>query len=176
MPERRHLWRGIHDPEMVRAAVTFSVEGGEWTNNAIRAALSVGQHRRWPLPADLCDTQAGRRDRAARRRGPQSAGNTHRAPDSTAGPSRSRQRNQPTRAWRPTARSAWSTSARRIAPPWHLPTALRVEPDEFYARFYRALLADGAAEKGRELIALALKQAESSSFLAFEERRVLPQR
>ena len=53
---------------------------------------------------------------------------------------------------------------------------LRVEPDEFYARFYRALLADSAAGKGRELIALALKQAESSAFLAFDERRELPQR
>src|SRR5436309_2416992 len=26
MPDRRHLWRGIHDPEMVRCALTFSVE------------------------------------------------------------------------------------------------------------------------------------------------------
>jgi hypothetical protein len=29
MPDRRHLWRGIHDPAMVRGGVTITVRGGE---------------------------------------------------------------------------------------------------------------------------------------------------
>ena len=28
MPDRRHLWRGIHDPDMVRAGLTITAEAG----------------------------------------------------------------------------------------------------------------------------------------------------
>lgn len=41
MPERRHLWRGIHDPDMVREALTtkFSVEPGEGGRLRVRAEI-----------------------------------------------------------------------------------------------------------------------------------------
>lgn len=175
MPERRHFWRGIHDPEMVRAAVTFSVEGGEWTNNAIRAALSVrntGAGHYLPtyvtprlvaeieqLDGDGRSLPGTRIEQLIQRLVPLDLGSetsdTRLAPDGEL-------------------RLVYERPVHRAAVA--LAYRLRVEPDEFYSRFYRALLADGAAGRGRELIGQALKQAESSSFLAFEERRVLPQR
>jgi Zn-finger protein len=170
MPERRHLWRGIHDPEMVRAAIAFSVESGERANNAIRAALSVrntGAGHYLPtyvtprliaeieqLDSDGRSLPGTRVERLIQRQVPLDLGSetadTRLPPDGEL-------------------RLVYERPAHRAAVA--LAYRLRVEPDEFYARFYRALLADGTAGKGRELIALALKQAESSAFLAFDERR-----
>ncbi|MQM30355.1 MAG: hypothetical protein CRU78_07360 [Candidatus Accumulibacter phosphatis] len=175
MPERRHLWRGIHDPEMVRAAIAFSVESGERANNAIRAALSVrntGAGHYLPtyvtprliaeieqLDSDGRSLPGTRIEKQIQRQVPLDLGSetadTRLPPDGEL-------------------RLVYERPAHRAAVA--LAYRLRVEPDEFYARFYRALLADSAAGKGRELIALALKQAESSAFLAFDERRELPQR
>jgi hypothetical protein len=175
MPERRHLWRGIHDPEMVRAAVAFSVESGHWVNNAIRAALSIGNTGaghylptyvtpRLVAEIEQLDSEGRslpgtRVEHLIQRQVPLDLGSeiadTRLPPDGEV-------------------RLVYERPAHRAAVA--LAYRLRVEPDEFYARFYRALLADGGAGKGQELIALALKQAESSAFLAFDERRELPQR
>ena len=39
MPDRRHLWRGIHDREMVRAAVDVDLAGADLTGETLRASL-----------------------------------------------------------------------------------------------------------------------------------------
>ena len=49
---------------------------------------------------------------------------------------------------------------------------LRVEPDEFYTRLYRSLLDSDQAGQGNAMIREALKRAEASGFIAFEERRM----
>lgn len=175
MPDRRHLWRGIHDPEMVRSAFAFSVESGERADDGIRAVLSIrntGAGHYLPtyvtprlvveieqLDDDGRSLPGTRLEHLIQRQVPLDLGSeladTRLPPD---GELRLRYE-------RPAHRAAVALAYR-----------LRVEPDEFYARFYRALLADDVSGKGRELIVLALKQAESSAFLAFEERRKLPQR
>lgn len=175
MPDRRHLWRGIHDPEMVRSAVAFSVESGERADDGIRAVLSIrntGAGHNLPtyvtprlvveieqLDDDGLSLPGTRLEHLIQRQVPLDLGSeladTRLPPD---GELRLRYE-------RPAHRAAVALAYR-----------LRVEPDEFYARFYRALLADDVSGKGRELIVLALKQAESSAFLVFEERRKLPQR
>jgi len=67
MPARRHLWRGIHDPEMVRDAIEFTVTDepgvvaltlrnrGADTSSDVRHATPRGErriprHRRRPVP------------------------------------------------------------------------------------------------------------------------------
>jgi hypothetical protein len=39
MPDRAHTWRGIHDPEMVRAAVAVDLVPGEPEGDTVTAAL-----------------------------------------------------------------------------------------------------------------------------------------
>ncbi len=39
MPDRRHLWRGIHDPEMVRAAVDVDLATHDLAGETLRASL-----------------------------------------------------------------------------------------------------------------------------------------
>ncbi|MBW2416043.1 MAG: hypothetical protein JRG76_16205 [Deltaproteobacteria bacterium] len=39
MPDRRHLWRGIHDPEMVRAAVDVDLLADDLGGETLRASL-----------------------------------------------------------------------------------------------------------------------------------------
>src|SRR5262249_37655804 len=44
MPDRRHLWRGIHDPDMVRSGVEISLGTDRphyWPGDQLRAALSI---------------------------------------------------------------------------------------------------------------------------------------
>ena len=41
MPDRRHLWRGIHDPEMVRQGVAVDLVLEPGTPGPVRAALVV---------------------------------------------------------------------------------------------------------------------------------------
>ena len=174
MPERRHLWRGIHDPEMLRAAVAFSVESGQRVDNGIRAALSIGNTGAghylptYVTPRLVAEIEqldgegrglpGTRVEHLIQRQVPLDLGSeiadTRLPPDGEV-------------------RLVYERPAHHAAVA--LAYRLRVEPDEFYARFYRALLADGGAGKDQELIALALKQAESSAFLAFDERRELPQ-
>jgi len=49
MPDRQHLWRGIHDPEMVRSGVTI-----EWVTEGAEAGLRItntGTGHRFPTYA-----------------------------------------------------------------------------------------------------------------------------
>ena len=52
MPDRRHLWKGIHDPEMVRSAVSIQAEcDASAAKDSVRASLSltnVGAGHRLP--------------------------------------------------------------------------------------------------------------------------------
>jgi len=44
-----------------------------------------------------------------------------------------------------------------------------VEPDAFYAEFYRATLNDAGFQQGREEIKKALKNAQNSIYVLFED-------
>ena len=45
MPDRRHLWGGIHDPEMVKSGITFTLRTRGGTRHragaAVRATLTI---------------------------------------------------------------------------------------------------------------------------------------
>ncbi|MBL8450588.1 MAG: hypothetical protein JNM32_11815 [Dechloromonas sp.] len=174
MPERRHLWRGIHDPDMVRAAVHFAPEIDGVVDGRVKAALIVrntGAGHYFPTyvtPKVVVEIEqidaAGRAlpksrvARAIQRQVPLDLANeisdTRLSPD---GEMRVEYRE-------PVQRGMTALVFR-----------LRVEPDEFYARFYRSLLAGDGAGRGRPMIREALRRAESSAFVAIEERRSLPQ-
>jgi hypothetical protein len=58
------------------------------------------------------------------------------------------------------------------APVHHAASALRfrvrVEPDNFYTRFYEAWLDGGLASRGRALIELALAESRTTAFILYE--------
>lgn len=136
MPERRHLWRGIHDPEMVRAAVEFTPALGAGADGLVNATLSVrntGAGHYFPTyltPKVILEIEqidgvghglpTTRQERILQREVPldldREIADTRLPPDG---------------ALRFAYRQRLQTGARGLV------FRLRVEPDEFYARFYR---------------------------------------
>src|SRR5262249_57279904 len=70
MPDRRHLWRGIHDPDMVRGGLTISVVEDARPAGVLRARLVVensGVGHRFPTyVTPLVVLRAGLVDAAGR--------------------------------------------------------------------------------------------------------------
>ncbi len=45
MPKRRHLWRGIHDPDMVRSGVKLKVTVDSFSGNKVKASIQLINQR-----------------------------------------------------------------------------------------------------------------------------------
>jgi hypothetical protein len=168
MPDRRHLWRGIHDPETVKSGVSIAsamnlVKGRAQGRLTLRNS-GVGHYfPTYVTPKVYLDIfQEDRRGKVI--------ANT--LAHDTIG------REMPVDL-------SLETFDTRLAPdaeqalaydrPLH-PTAValvarvRVEPDAFYARFYRSILAVGQTGKGTKLIRQALKEANASGFEIYNQR------
>jgi hypothetical protein len=163
MPDRRHLWRGIHDPDMVRSGVTI-----EWTISDAEAGLRVtntGTGHRFPTyatPEVLVSVQLLDADRQsidgaftehaiARRIGYQGGAwvelsDTRLLPDSGVAvtvpvPSEAR----------------------------HVRASITVRPDAFYREMFESLLTGMLSDTSRVLLSEAGRRAESSPFRIFDE-------
>ena len=173
MPDRRHLWRGVHDADMVRSSLTITVKAEKARYRAgdtLVATLTVentGVGHAFPtyvtprvvLRAELLDARGG----------------------AVAG----------TRVERAIARDvaldlSREVSDTRLLPGQRLDLLYRrrvpdgtararfsvvVYPDAFYTRFFESLLAQGAGRGTREIRA-ALEASRRSAFTVFE--RALP--
>jgi hypothetical protein len=161
MPARRHLWRGIHDPEMVRTAIEFTLtdEPDAVTltlrNRGAGHKLPTYVTPRLVVSGETLDEE-GRAIPGSRR-------------EAVIGRA----------VTLDLSRELFDT---RLAPgqgavfryPRSLPSApgrirLRVvvEPDHFYVSFFAALLERGAGA-GETEIRTALAAARASSFVVFE--------
>jgi Cytochrome c554 and c-prime len=166
MPDRRHRWRGIHDPEMVRSALAFAVarDGDAVTLSITNAGAG---HRlptyvtpRLVVSGELLDDD-GRvlpdtRSEAVIGRDvtldlTQERFDTRLAPGQTA-----------------LFRVAIAGRAAR-----GVRFRVRVEPDHFYTEFFTALLKQGAGT-GEPEIRAALEASRRSAFLAYERDVALP--
>ena len=173
MPDRRHLWRGIHDADMVRSGLTITVtadkgryRAGETlvatltvTNTGVGHAFPTYVTPRVVLRAELLDARGGviagtRVERAIAREV---------ALDLSS-------ESFDTRLF-PGQRAA--LAYRRLVPAAAARARFRVvvDPDAFYTRFFETLLAQGAGRGAREIRA-ALAASRRSSFTVFE--RALP--
>ena len=172
MPDRRHLWRGIHDPEMVRSGLTIEFSQPATDTRHVRAELTITSHgigHAFPTyitPQVIVDIGQAGPDGAFL---PQTVERHLIARDVSLDLSeeRSDTRILPGEIRRypydqPIASGAASLVAR-----------IRVEPDAFYAEFYRATLRDAGYPKGRTAIREALRQAERSGYVLYESRRNL---
>lgn len=171
MPDRRHLWRGIHDAEMVRSGVTIGVVPPRIEAGVVRAALTVrntGTGHDFPTyVTPKVVIEIFQEDPAGR---------------AVAGTRREFviARQVPldlSREIADTRLAAGSQAALDYAIPWRQRAAslvyrVRVEPDAFYTGLYRSLIAEGAG-KGEAMIRQALADSLASHYTLFEERRAL---
>jgi hypothetical protein len=166
MPDRRHLWRGIHDPDMVRRGLTISVVEDAATADRVAARLiveSTSIGHRFPtyvtpmvvLRAELVDgggrTIAGSREE--RRIGREVTLDLERElADTRLSPGE--------RAELAYARPLGGDAvAARFS--------VVVYPDAFYTAFYETLLRQGVG-RGEADIRAALDDARRSAFTVFE--------
>lgn len=173
MPERRHLWRGIHDPEMVKAGVTVEVTPTRIQSGVVSATLAIkntGTGHHFPtyvtprvVAEAYQESAAGqvlkgtlREYVIARQVAPdlsEEIADTRIAPDEQAVFD---------------YRVPLETGAVALA------FRVRVEPDAFYTDFYRSLLQGNQAGKGQRLIKQALENSLASHFTFYTSRQKLP--
>ncbi len=172
MPDRRHLWRGVHDQQMLKSGVTVTTVPPVRTDLRIEARLEIrntGTGHRFPTyvtPKVIAEIyQAG--------------------PDGTMLPGTLRQHVIARLVELDLSREIADT---RLAPdqaasleyraPLHprarsLTYRVRVEPDAFYTKLYESLLESGQAHRGKTMIGAALANSRRAHFTFFEERRPL---
>jgi len=174
MPDRRHLWRGIHDPEIVKAGVTIDVKPARIQSGVVSATLAIkntGTGHYFPtyvtpkVVAEAYQESVGGRMLKGTLREYIIARQV--APDLSE-----------------------EITDTRIAPddqalldyrvPLHQDAAslvyrVRIEPDAFYTGFYRSLLDGKQAGKGEKLIRQALENSLASHFTIYTSRQKLPQ-
>lgn len=173
MPDRRHQWRGIHDPEMVKAGVTIDMTGARIESGTVSAALSIrntGIGHNFPTyVTPKVVVQAYQEDA----RGEALRGTLQ----------------EHIIGWQVSPDLSTEIADTRIAPdkralfdyraPLHrnavaLAFRVRVEPDAFYTDFYRDLLNGKQAGSGERLIKQALKDSMASAFTLYFHREPLP--
>ena len=170
MPDRRHLWRGIHDPDMVRQAMTVTLlpdaeayAAGETMTLQIVVANSGAGHYLPTYVTPKIFVQAHLLDA----QGNMLADTAQQAPigrDVTLDLSRE---TYDTRIAPDASRTITYTQE---IPPGAVTARVRivVHPDHFYRQFFEAVLADGGGGKGRALLQEALRKTETSPFTVFE--------
>jgi len=174
MPERRHLWRGIHDPETVRSGLAISVSGEDGARrpgDETRLTLTVQSVRvghAFPTYVTPKVVLRGELIDGAGAVVPDSIEEVVLAREVTLDLARevSDTRLMPgqraTLEYRPRVPAAGRRARLSVV----------VYPDAFYTRFYEALLAGGGAGRGEPAIREALAASRRSVFTLFE--RVVP--
>jgi hypothetical protein len=167
MPDRRHLWRGIHDPDMVRAGLTITVQPGARgrAGRLVSAVLTVrntGVGHAFPtyvtprvvLRGELVDAQGivvpgSRREQVIAR---EVALDLSKELRDTRLP--------------PGARARFVYRVRAPLAGLRMRLSVVVEPDAFYTAFFEALL-EGGAGRGAAQIREALAETRRSPFTVF---------
>jgi Cytochrome c554 and c-prime len=167
MPDRRHLWRGIHDPDMVSSGLTITVVEDERAAGTVASRLVVentGVGHRFPtyvtplvvLRAELIDA-AGRPvsgSRVERRIGREVTLDLEREVSDTRLAPGERVELAYVHAF-----EGGAVAAR---------FSVLVYPDAFYTAFFEALLRQGAG-RGEDDIRRALDDSRRSAFVVFEK-------
>ncbi|WP_164844357.1 multiheme c-type cytochrome [Azoarcus sp. DN11] len=175
MPDRRHLWRGIHDPEMVKSGLGIetsapAIAGGDVSSELRIANQGVGHaFPTYVTPHVLVEIgQADGHGALV-----ESTVERHliaRDVSLDLTTEHADTRILPDEVRRYSYRGSLHPQAVALA------VRIKVEPDAFYADFYRATLRDPDFKKGRAAISQALRHAEQSSYVLYESRQALPAR
>lgn len=169
MPQRRHLWRGIHDAEMVRSGLDIVASPLRLSDGRVRFKLAITNRNvghafpTYVTPRVIVEfAQQDRQGRAIpgtvesyRISRDLSLDLATEHADTRIFPDEVRRY----RYDRPRRRAAVALQARII-----------VEPDAFYAGFYRATLRDPEFREGRPAIREALLRARKSRYVLYQTR------
>lgn len=173
MPDRRHLWRGIHDPDMVRRALTIEVTRPTPADGSLAAHLRIrntGAGHYFPTyVTPRVFVQAYQEDRDGRelpatRQQWMIARDVKLDLSAEIADTRIPPDGQAEFDYRAPRRTGATTLVLRL---W-------VEPDAFYREFYESMLANGEAGAGQAQIEQAHRDAANSGFVAWRETIVLP--
>jgi hypothetical protein len=172
MPDRRHLWRGIHDQEMTRQGVTVTtsdhaVDGDELSVMVNVANSGTGHHfPTYVTPQIYLEGVQLDRD------GEEIVETLQQYPIGWGISLDLATEYYDTRI--PAGEEvSVSYGFARHANAATLLIRLRVEPDAFYTGFYRAMLDSGMTGVGTGLIQQALDESLASHYLLYEERIAL---
>lgn len=172
MPERRHVWRGIHDPEMVKRGVTFELRTSKPRYDigdkleAILSITNIGVGHYFPtyitpkvtLQLELVDA-SGRLIKGSGRKesiGREAALDLSREVYDTRIPPKGTHEFHYSR-----------TIARRGLT---LRALVTVYPDDFYRRFYEAKLTSRLSAQERKLLGEALSASRQSAYKLLEKK------
>lgn len=172
MPQRRHLWRGIHDPAMVKSGVTIETTILKVSTGHVSTELSIANsgigHAFPTYVTPQVIVEIGQEDR----RGKLIATTIERhliardvSLDLTV--ERADTRLMPDEKRRYPYDQPIDPRAAAVV------FRVTVHPDAFYANFYRATLRDADFKKGRAALRDALRRTGQSSFVAFKKRETL---
>lgn len=172
MPDRRHLWRGIHDPEMVRSGLGIEFPIPTIMGDRVTARVALINHGTghafptYVTPQVIVEIGQAARDGTLL---PATVERHLIARDVSLDLSEER---SDTRIL-PDEVRRYDYNRPRLPGATALVARVRVEPDAFYAEFYRATLRDADFTKGREAILAALRDAERSGYVLYESRQAL---
>ena len=173
MPDRRHSWRGIHDPEMVKKGVEIRAGDVSIASDQVAARLDVtntGVGHHFPTYVTpkvvILGVQLG------------AAGNRLKETEQqfVIGRQVSLDLSQEIADTRvaPDARASFDYRGSRHASATALVWEVQVQPDAFYLEFYESLLRDAPRGRSRQLITQARDAASASPYLVFSKRLPLP--
>ena len=172
MPERRHLWRGIHDPEMVKQGVDIKHFDFKQLNNIITAKLMVkntGTGHYFPTyvtPRIIIE-------------GYQEDKNGNILPETmqqfviSRKVSMNLSKEIADTRLAPDEKITFSYNANQHTKATAFILNVQVEPDHFYTRFYQITLKNGTAKKGHKLLQKALEQSQLSNFSIYFHKQKL---
>lgn len=175
MPDRRHLWRGIHDPDMARRGVTITVKTDKpryAVGETLTAALMVANTGVGHFFPTYVTPKARLRMELIDAQGKPVAGTGQEAWIGREVTLDLAQEKYDTRI--APGKSFRMRYVQRVpAQGLRLRATVTVEPDHFYVGFFEALLQDGQDRKGRGLLEQALANARRSPFPIFTKEMPL---
>lgn len=169
MPGRRHLFRGIHDPEMVRSGVSIAFGEVSLADGVLRGSLSVTNSGTGHLLPTYVTPRIFMEIYQANAQGGKIEG-TERQHVIARDVSLDLTTEYADTRLAPGATSKLDYARRQLPTAVSLVVEVRVEPDAFYRRFFAALLETELTADSRIRIAEALRESSESAFTLLQER------
>ena len=171
MPDRRHLWRGIHDPDMVKQAMTITIKPNASTyqpGDQLQAVITVantGAGHYLPtyvtpkifVNAHLLDAQGDAINGTAQQ--------------AIIGRDITLDLSEELYDTRIPPNDSRAFTYAQVVPNVAVALHVRVvvHPDHFYRNFYEAVLSNGGNSRGTAILEQALEHATSSPFPVFDQ-------
>jgi hypothetical protein len=175
MPERRHLWRGIHDPEMVRQGITVTITPDATAFRAghtIQAVITVTNSGAGHYLPTYVTPKIFVEGQLLDQHGEEIADSLQR---SVIGREVTLDLSQELYDTRLAPHTTHTFTYTHQAPPAAtLRVRIIVHPDHFYQRFFTAMLQEVGDTKGRPYLQEALRATEDSPYTLLEQQLPLP--